>query len=305
MTDNQKRWLVAGIALNKILIPQIRPFVEQGVNTEYNNLKATHNIHGQSTPGRLQQWPARKFLKYENINGNDVHPRLPGKRFNYSLFDCRVTCHVDFTRLYVENYMAKFTAFDEHCDASAVLLLLGRVPAFNMAVQAAADVVRTVRNDWAHCVFSKWDQAKFLKSFSEMEQLVMSMALPTADETKLLGELKDWESKGNYNHINDFTSNTLLCLQVGVDGGVVWCLIMTSGFKLVLGVNHSWLLSIQKICVALSCKCTYFLASKTCFSLTNGKKHQACQISMRYKLDTCLIQLINAECNRIILVRYL
>ena len=201
MTDNQKRWLVSGIALNKILIPQIRPFVEQGVNTEYNNLKASHNIHGQSTSGRLQRWPPGKFLKYENINGNDVHPRLPGGRFNYSLFDCRVTSHVDFARLYVENYMAKFTAFDEHCDASAVLLLLGRVPAFNMAVQTAADDVRTVRNDWAHCVFSKWDQPKFLKSFSEMEQLVRSMALPAADETKLLGELKDWESKGNYVYI--------------------------------------------------------------------------------------------------------
>ena len=199
MTGNQKRWLVAGIALNKILIPQIRPFVEQNVNTEYNNLKASHNIHVQSMPARLQKWPhaARKFLKYENINGNDVHPRLTGGRFNYALFDCQVTSHVDFARLYVENHMAKFTAFDDHCDASAVLLLLGRVPAFNMAVQSAADVVRTVRNDWAHCVFSKWDQPKFLKSFFEMEQLVRGMALPTADETKLLDELKDWESKGS------------------------------------------------------------------------------------------------------------
>ena len=199
MTDNQKRWLVAGMALNKILIPWIRSFVEQGVNTEYNNLKASHNIHVQNTSGRPQRWPhaARKFLKYENVNGNDVHPRLPGKQFSYSVFDCGVTSHVDFARLYVENYMAKFTAFDEHCDASAVLLFLGRVPAFNMAVQTAADVDRTVRNDWAHCVFSKWDQPKFLKSFSEMEQLVRSMALPTADEAKLLGELKDWERKGN------------------------------------------------------------------------------------------------------------
>ena len=198
MTDNQKRWLVAEIALNKILTPRIRPFyMEQGVNTEYNNLKASPNIHGQSTSSRLQRWPPGKFLKYENINGNDVHPRLPGGRFDNFLFDCRVTSHVDFARLYVENYMSKFTAFDDHCDASAVLLLLGRVPAFNMAVQTAADVVRTVRNDWAHCVFSKWDQPKFLTSFSEMEQLVRSMALPTTDETKLLGELKDWESKGN------------------------------------------------------------------------------------------------------------
>ena len=197
VTDNQKRWLVAGIALNKILIPWIRPFVQQGINTEYNNLKTSHNIHGQSTFGRLQRWPARKWLKYENINGNDVHPRLSNGRLNYSLFDCRVASDVDFARLYVENYMAKFTAFDDHCDASAVLSLLGWVPVFPPPVQSAAGDVRKARNDWAHCVFSKWDPAKFQQSFIEMDQLVRNMTLPHSDEKKLLGELKDWEMKGN------------------------------------------------------------------------------------------------------------
>ena len=192
MTENQKRWLVAGIALNKVLIPQIRPFVEQGVNTEYINLKTSHNIHGQSTPGRLQRWP--QVLKYENINGNDVHPRLAGGRFNYSLFDCRVMSHVEFARLYVQNHMAHFTAFDDQCDASAVLTLLGRVPVFLAPVPTAADDVRKARNDWAHCAFTKWDQTNFLKRFSEMELLVKTLALPAAG--KILGELKDWETKG-------------------------------------------------------------------------------------------------------------
>ncbi|XP_068734048.1 NLR family CARD domain-containing protein 3-like isoform X1 [Montipora capricornis] len=206
VTDNQKRWLVAGIALNKILIPQIRPSVQQGINTEYNKLKTSHNIHGQSSSGRLQRWPARKLLKYENINGNDVHPRLPNGRFNYSLFDCRVTCDVDFARLYVENYMAKFTAFDDHCDASAVLSLLGWVPAFSSAIQIAAGDVRKARNDWAHCVFSKWDPAKFQQSFIEMDHLVRSMTLPLSDVRNLLGELSDWETKG-----------TQLCMNSPVD----------------------------------------------------------------------------------------
>ncbi|XP_078381804.1 uncharacterized protein LOC144664463 isoform X9 [Oculina patagonica] len=212
VTDNQKRWLVAGIALNKILIPQIRPVVEQGIKTEYNNLKTSHNIHRQSTSGRLQRWPARKVLKYENINGNDVHPRLSGGRFNYSLFDCKVMSHVDFARLYVENYMAKFTAFDDHCDASAVLLLLGGVPVFSAAVQIAAGDVRMGRNDWAHCVFSKWDQVKFQQSFIDMEQLVRAMGLPSADEGKLLGELKDWETKGTHLCMNSPVDPALLQL---------------------------------------------------------------------------------------------
>ncbi|CAH3176506.1 unnamed protein product, partial [Porites evermanni] len=206
VTDNQKRWLVFGIALNKILVPQIRPFVEQEVDKEYNNLKTSHNIHTQSTSGRLQRWPARKFLKYENINGNSCHPKLPGGKYNISLFDCRVLSHIDFAKLYVENFMAKFSAFGDHCDASAVLTLLGGVPVFSAAMQAAAGDVRIVRNDWAHCVFSKWDPVKFQQSFVEMEHLVRVMALPAADEAKLLGELKDWETKG-----------TMLCMNSPVD----------------------------------------------------------------------------------------
>ena len=190
---------MVGIALNKILIPQIRPFVEQGINTEYNNLKISHNINVQGRRRRLQKWPAssKKLLKYENINGNDVRLNPHDGRFDYSLFDYQVKSHVDFARLYVEKYMAKFTAFDDHCDASAVLSLLGGVPVFSAAASSAGDV-RIARNDWAHCVFNKWDTAKFQKSFTEMEQLIRNMALPSVNERELLEELKDWETKGNF-----------------------------------------------------------------------------------------------------------
>ena len=177
-------------------MPQIRSFVEQEVDKEYNNLKTSHKIDTQSTSGRLQRWPARKFLKYENINNNIRHPKRPGGKYNYSLFDCRVVSHIDFSKLYVENFMAKFNAFDDHCDASAVLTLLGNVPAFSGPVQTAAGDVRVVRNAWAHCVFSEWDPTKFKQVFADMEKLVITLSLPAADEAKLLGELQDWETKG-------------------------------------------------------------------------------------------------------------
>ena len=195
VTDDQKRWLVFGIVLSKVLVPEIRPFVEQEVQIEYGRLQISHSIQTQSTSGRLKNWPT--FLKYENINGNDALPRLPGGRFNYSLFDCRVTSHVDFARLYVENHMAKFTAFDEHCDASAVLTLLSKVPVFSPAVQSVAGDVRKARNAWAHCVFSDWDPVNYQQRFNEMERLVKAMGLPPVLERNLLEELKDWESKGS------------------------------------------------------------------------------------------------------------
>ena len=200
VTDNQKRWLVFGIALNKVLVSHIRStFVEQEVKKEYGNLQTRCSIHTQSTSGRLRNWPT--FLKYENINGNDVFPRLPGWRFDYFKFDCRVTSHVDFAKLYVENHMAKFNAFDEHCDASAVLALLGKVPVFSMAVQSAAGDVRQARNAWAHCAFSDWDRLSFQQRFAEMEKLVKSLGLPSADEIYLVNELQDWETKGTVNSL--------------------------------------------------------------------------------------------------------
>jgi len=186
--------LVFGIALNKVLVTQIRPFVEQEVQREYGNLKTSHNIHTQSSAGRLKNWLT--FLKYENINNNDALPRLPGRRLDYALFDCQVISHVDFAKLYVENHMAKFNAFDEHCDASTVLSLLGKVPVFSLAVQSAANDVRQARNAWAHCVFSDWDPVSYQQRFSQMETLVKALALPPIIERDLLGEFKDWESKG-------------------------------------------------------------------------------------------------------------
>ena len=163
---------------------------------EFGNLQTSHSIDTQSTSGRLKKWPTLIFLKYENINGNDALSKLPGGKFDYSLFDCRVTSHVDFARLYVENYMAKFNAFDEHCDASAVLTLLGKVPVFSPAVQSASNDVRQARNAWAHCVFSEWDPMNYQQSFNKMETLVKALGLPPIIERNLLGELKDWESKG-------------------------------------------------------------------------------------------------------------
>ncbi|KAK2550511.1 hypothetical protein P5673_028881 [Acropora cervicornis] len=166
---------------------------ESEVKKDYEHVKRSKGIDSQSKSGRLMKRPFD--LKYQNINGNDKLPK--GHAFDY-----RVTSHVDFAKLYLESYMAKFNAFDEHCDASAVLNLLGRVPVFSPSVQKAASDVRQARNSWAHCAFGEWDDAKFNQCFKDMEQLVKVLALPSADEAHLVNELNDWKKKG-----------TLLCLS--------------------------------------------------------------------------------------------
>ncbi|XP_044169774.1 uncharacterized protein LOC114948825 isoform X2 [Acropora millepora] len=191
-SEHRKRWVVFGLALNMTLVDQIRRYVESEVKKDYEQVKRSKGIDSQSKSGRLMK---RSFdLKYQNINGNDKLPK--GHAFDY-----RVTSHVDFAKLYLESFMAKFNAFDEHCDASAVLNLLGRVPVFSPSVQKAASDVRQARNSWAHCAFGDWDDAKFNQCFKDMEQLVKVLALPSADEAHLVNELNDWKKKG-----------TLLCL---------------------------------------------------------------------------------------------
>ena len=176
-----------GLSLHKVLVKRIRWYVGNQVKKEYENVKTQKGIDSQSKSGRLMKWSFD--LKYQNINSNDKLPK--GHVFDYS-----VTSHVDFAKLYLESFMAKFNAFDEHCDASAVLNLLGRVPVFTPSVQKAASDVRQARNSWAHCAFGDWDDAKFNQCFKDMEQLVKVLALPSADEMHLVNELNDWKKRG-------------------------------------------------------------------------------------------------------------
>ena len=182
------------VALNKVLVPKIRPFVEQEIRKEYQKLITDHKIHTERY-NWLEKYTATS-LKYENINRNYTF-KTPDGKYDYPTSDYRVKSHIDFAKLFVENYMAKFNAFDERCDASALFALLGKVPVFSPDVQTAAGNLHSPRNDWAHCKFSEWNEIGFQPSFVKMEQLVKSLGLPSTDESGIIRELKDWKNKGN------------------------------------------------------------------------------------------------------------
>ena len=203
LTKDNKRWVVFGIVLNHVLLLSIRPVLEQEILKEYNDLKLNHNIDVQTAHSfPSPRYPARNGIDYKNINGNDTKLKRH--------FDYKVTSHVDFAKLFLQNHMVKFNAFNETCGASAVLSLLARIPVFPVALQNAATVVQEGRNAWTHCKFTEWDEANFRKRFSDMKNLVKEVGLLPADESKVLTDLNDWETKGTGVFILFF-----ICFHVG------------------------------------------------------------------------------------------
>ena len=191
LSENQKRWIVTGICLNKVVTPQLREYIDPHMLTCYDNFKKSNKIHTQTYPTHLKTDGSKK-LNYQAINNNqNCHGGAPN-------FDYKVTSHVDMAKLYLQTFMAKFSAFDESCDASAVLGLLCVVPNFNAVIQAKAqDVKATVRNEWAHCNFADWDESRYLDVFQKMEELVRSLGLPKNGTDGIVDQLNDWMRKGS------------------------------------------------------------------------------------------------------------
>ena len=188
--------MVFGLALMD-LVDKIRSFVKEKVLKDYFDLRTSRDIHSQSSSDRLKS-RGFTFLKYENINGNNA--KLRDGKFDYAEFDYRVRSHVDYAKLYLETYMTKFTGFDEHCDASAVLNLLGRVPVFSHTVKKAAESVGNDRNAWAHPVFQDWNLEKFQQCFEDMKKLANALGLLAVDKATILTALKTWRVTGTNRH---------------------------------------------------------------------------------------------------------
>jgi hypothetical protein len=138
---------------------------------------------------KIQLNPSTLDLKYKNINNNHVHksPRL---------YDYAVKDPLSLARLFVQPFMSKFTGFDQTMDISAVLSVIGEAAPLTGASVDAKTVRSDIRNEWAHCNFANWTEAKFKAAFQSMETLLKNVNLSTEEEQKLCDELNDWKDKG-------------------------------------------------------------------------------------------------------------
>ena len=139
LDDNKKGWLVVGICLHTILSPALRTFVQSVLTQFYNDLKASYQIHIQSSTNFLQRYPSTNtLLRYQNINNNDG--RQP------SQYDFKVRNPVDLSKLFLLTHMAHYTGFNDSCDSSALLGLVVNIDKFPSTVQSDALHVCTCKN---------------------------------------------------------------------------------------------------------------------------------------------------------------
>ena len=202
----QRRWLVVGIGLNRVLMPYLRNKIQQEMKPFYQHLLANYGLDEQTfCKHRRTIPPSTLRLNYESINNNAVLGR------DTHLFDYRVKDEVSLAKLFMKPFMAHFNAFDSSFDASAALAVLCSAPPFSSAAPSA-ELVRSVRNEWAHCDYASWTEVKYNTCFDRMETLVEDLRFAPAEKTKLLAELQLWRKHGKMSlHIFE---EILLCIPL-------------------------------------------------------------------------------------------
>jgi hypothetical protein len=172
ISDDERRWVVVGVCLTKVLTPALRNVLATEIPKWHQVLcqpptEIDKQVHGRH---KMQLNPSTLDLKYKNINNNDVL-RSP-RAFNYA-----VTDPLSLAKLFVRPFMSKFTGFDQTMDISAVLSVICEAAPFVGAAAHAKTVRSDIRNEWAHCNFVNWTDAKFIAAFQNMETLLKNVNL--------------------------------------------------------------------------------------------------------------------------------
>ena len=200
ISDEEKRWIVVGIAMNKVTAPVLRDVIKTGMDTHYEDLDK--NLTPSCTLKTLtypyaNSDPHLKKLKFQNINNNSVLHGSDKKNYNFT-----INSSVDLAKIYLPNHLALFSAFHESMDMTAILNLLGisyyqPKAIFSALTQTSADDVRkNVRNKWGHFDVSEWSDTFFNDCFAKLEALVRRLGLTAEKEKKTLEDLCDWQTKG-------------------------------------------------------------------------------------------------------------
>ena len=196
VSEEERKWMVVGICLTKVLTPALRDVLDKQMPIYYQSLLLPpYEIDKRTFRTHMENLPRSTFkLNYESINGNFTTPRLSHRNYDYAVKD-----PVSLAKLFMKQYMASFTGFDQTMDTSAVLSVVAEAPPFHGASGIAKKIRSDVRNEFAHCDFSHWTDVNYQAALKDIESLIKSINLISTEEKKTLEDLDGWKQKGmNY-----------------------------------------------------------------------------------------------------------
>ena len=193
ITDEEGRWIIIGICLNKVLTPSLRKVLGIEIPKWYQTLVKPPVEIDKQTPGKFVKnlSPSSIKLNYDSINNNTAHKSV--KMYDYAVKD-----PLSLAKLFVKPFMASFSGFDHTMDTSAVLSVMCEAkPLIACGADVLAKKVRSsVRNEWAHCDFSHWTELVFQTALNDIESLVKTVGLTKAEEQTFLDDIDNWRKNG-------------------------------------------------------------------------------------------------------------
>ena len=193
LDENEKRWIVVGVAIHKVLASTLRGCVNSSMKSLFSQYR--NDLLKQSSSNYHKRDPqnANASFNYASVNGNENISKRSSNEWNFCIKD-----HHEFAKLYLSPFMAKFSNLtDKSCDISPLLTILSASSAFTFRQQDAAKLVKDdVRNPWGHCEWDIWDMKMYTYCFQLMKDLVKSLGLADEEETATISNLTSWEEKG-------------------------------------------------------------------------------------------------------------
>jgi hypothetical protein len=194
ITNEERRWVIVGICLTKVLTPALRDVLAKEMPVWYKSLlPPPHEIDKQTYAKHMKNYPPLSTFKlnYESINNNVATHKSIYRNYDYAVKDPE-----SLAKLFMKPFMASFTGFDQTMDTSAALSVVAEAQPFHGASVMAKKIRSDVRNQWAHCDFSHWTDVNFQAALKDIETLLNNINLTAAEKKKTLEDLADWEQKG-------------------------------------------------------------------------------------------------------------